>query len=202
MATNQASVARAAPQQPRATPRPQAHDATPLSTVVWLSSRAAPPTVRADDLPLEVVRAWSRLDAALTAYQNDVRREVGLTALQLYLLQLIGDRSVTLRTLRGQLSVHKATLGQAVKELVKLGLCRVVRSPDDARVRVVTTTPRARALVRSVPLAGPLLLFGREQSPATLRRLRRALETALELFGLQPWAPSAVRPRTPTRSAK
>ena len=154
----------------------------------WLPTRRSSSRPPQTTLPLDVVRAWSRLDAALTAYQNDVRRHVGLTALQLYLLQLLGDGSMSLRSLRGQLSVHKATLGQSVKELVRVGLCRVAPSPVDARVRIVTATPRGRALVRSVPLAGPLHLLGSAHAPGTMRKLRRALEDALELFGLVPWA--------------
>lgn len=136
----------------------------------------------------DVLRAWARLDAAMTAYQNEVRRDLGITALQLSILQLLRGKPVPLRDLRATLSVHKATLGQAVKELATQGLCRVTRSPDDARVRIVAGTSRGKAMVRTVPLAGPLVLLRGTRPPERVRRLRRALEDAVDLFGLDPWA--------------
>jgi DNA-binding MarR family transcriptional regulator len=163
------------------------HEASVLATF-GAELVPAPTPRRAAPSTTDVLRAWARLDAAMTAYQNEVRRDLGLTALQLSILQLLRGKPVLLRELRATLSVHKATLGQAVKELASGGLCRVVRSPEDARVRIVSGTARGKALVRTVPLAGPLLLLRGTRPPERVRRLRRALEDAVDLFGLDPWA--------------
>jgi DNA-binding MarR family transcriptional regulator len=165
----------------------QAHDAAVLASLGAELIPASGPR-RAAPSTTDVLRAWARLDAAMTAYQNEVRRDLGLTGLQLSVLQLLRGKPVPLRELRATLSVHKATLGQAVKELAAGGLCRVTRSPEDARVRIVSGTPRGKALVRTVPLAGPLALLRSTRPPERVRRLRRALEDAVDLFGLDPWA--------------
>ena len=140
------------------------------------------------------IRAWARLDGALATYRNEVRKEVGLTPLQLSILQLAYERPVvTLRDLRRLLAAHPATLGQAVAGLTELRLCRVARSPADRRVRMVALTRRGRAVISRVPFAGPLCLGRRVTSPAKLRSLRRALDDAIELFGLVPWADRVPR---------
>ena len=140
------------------------------------------------------IRAWARLDGALATYRNEVRKEVGLTPLQLSILQLAHERPVvTLRDLRRLLAAHPATLGQAVAGLTELRLCRVARSPADRRVRMVALTRRGRAVIGRVPFAGPLCLGRRVTSAAKLRSLRRALDDAIELFGLVPWADRVPR---------
>jgi DNA-binding MarR family transcriptional regulator len=134
------------------------------------------------------IRAWARLDGALATYRNEVRKQLGLTPLQLSILQLAHDRPVVpLRELRNILASHPATLGQAVAGLGDLGLCRVERSPADRRVRLVALTRRGRSLLERVPFAGPLRLSRQIAPPGRLRTLRRALDDAVELFGLAPW---------------
>jgi DNA-binding MarR family transcriptional regulator len=149
------------------------------------------------------IRAWTRLDGALASYRNAVRRDTGLTPLQLAILQLAYEAGmVPLRDLRRILAAHPATLGQAVAALSELGMCSVARSPADRRVRLVALTRRGRAALDRVPFAGPLRLGRQAVTTHKLKNLRRALDDAVELFGLVPWATPAARSRSGPASEK
>lgn len=139
---------------------------------------------------LSVLVAWVRLERATEAFNLMLKKEFGLTGLQLSILHILGERpALPLAALRKTLVMHAATLGQAVDALRLMGLCEVGRNPADRRARVVSLTPAGEALLARLPLAGPVRLRQVATDPQRLERLAAALEDALELFGLEPWAP-------------
>lgn len=134
--------------------------------------------------------AWLRLERAMEAYRAELRRAFGITGLQLDLLQVCAERpQLPLAALRKTLLIHAATLGQAIDALRRLGLVSVRTDPRDRRARLVGLTEKGAALLAAAPLAGPVRLRQRDHDPARLDRLREALDDAIELFGLTPWAP-------------
>jgi DNA-binding MarR family transcriptional regulator len=139
---------------------------------------------------LSAIVAWVRLERAFEAFNLELRRRFGLTGLQLAILRILAERpSLPLAALRKALVMHPATLGQAVEELRGKGLCTVARDPADRRARVVALTAEGEALLREAPLAGPVRLRQVAAEPARLDALARALEDAVDLFGLASWSP-------------
>lgn len=139
---------------------------------------------------LSLILAWDRLETASAALSAHLRRELGITALQHALLRLLSERpSLPLATLRKSLLMHPATLGQAVDALRRRGLCTVARDPEDRRARIVAISPAGQAVIARAPLAGTVRLRQVRVSPQRLARLTSAFEDAIELFGLDAWAP-------------
>ena len=139
---------------------------------------------------LSAIVAWVRLDRAIENFNLMLRKEFGLTGLQLAILRILAERpALPLAALRKTLVMHPATLGQAVDELKAKGLCLVQRDARDRRARLVALTPEGEALLARAPLAGPVRLRQVNAPPARLDRLAAALEDAVDLFGLKPWAP-------------
>jgi len=139
---------------------------------------------------LSAIVAWVRLDRAVENFNLMLRKEFGLTGLQLAILRILAERpALPLAALRKALVMHPATLGQAVDELKAKGLCLVERDVRDRRARLVALTPEGEALLARAPLAGPVRLRQVNAAPARLDKLAAALEDAVDLFGLTPWAP-------------
>lgn len=143
---------------------------------------------------LSAIVAWVRLERAMEAYALELRRRHGVTPLQLVVLTIVAERpQLPLAALRKSLVRHAATLGQAIDALRVKGLCQVQRDPQDRRARVVAITPEGLAVLKDAPLAGPDRLRQVDHEVARLDRLTAALDDALELFGLGPWAPKPKR---------
>jgi len=139
---------------------------------------------------LSAIVAWVRLDRAIENFNLMLRKEFGLTGLQLAILRILAERpALPLAALRKTLVMHPATLGQAVDELKAKGFCRVERDARDRRARLVALTPEGEALLARAPVAGPVRLRQVTAPPARLDRLAAALEDAVDLFGLTPWLP-------------
>ncbi len=142
---------------------------------------------------LSAIVAWVRLDQALQALNLALRREFGITGLQLAVLRLLCERpALPLAALRKTLVMHPATLGQSIDALRTLALVEVRRDSRDRRARLVAITAAGRALVARAPLAGPIRLREVAAEPARLDRLKLAFEDAIELFGLAEPAPSTA----------
>jgi DNA-binding MarR family transcriptional regulator len=134
---------------------------------------------------LSAIVAWVRLDAALQSFNATLRKDFGITGLQLAVLRILGERpALPLAALRKSLVMHPATLGQSIDELRTLGLCTVERDPRDKRARLVAITDKGRELMARAPVAGPVRLRETENDPARLDRLKHAFDDAVELFGL------------------
>lgn len=134
---------------------------------------------------LSAIVAWVRLDAAIQAFNQRLRRDFGITGLQLAVLRILGERpALPLAALRKSLVMHPATLGQSIDELREMGLCTVERDARDKRARIVALTDKGRELMARAPVAGPVRLRAMDHDPGRLDRLKAAFEDAIELFGL------------------
>src|SRR5262245_38986413 len=134
---------------------------------------------------LSAIVAWVRLDSAIQSFNQTLRKEFGITGLQLAVLRILGERpQLPLAALRKSLVMHPATLGQSIDELRVMGLCTVTRDARDKRARIVAMTDKGRELMARAPLAGPVRLREIETDPARLDALRNAFTDAVELFGL------------------
>lgn len=142
---------------------------------------------------LSAIVAWVRLDQAIQAFNQSLRKEFGITGLQLSVLHILGERpSLPLAALRKALVMHPATLGQSIDELRVLELVTVTRDSRDKRARTVALTDKGRDLVTRVPLAGPNRLREIDTDPARLDALKLAFDDAVELFGLGQPVPQTV----------
>lgn len=134
---------------------------------------------------LSAIVAWVRLDGAIQNFNQTLRKDFGITGLQLAVLRILGERpSLPLAALRKSLVMHPATLGQSIDELRTMGLCTVTRDSRDKRARVVAITDEGRALVARAPVAGPVRLRAMDHDVQKLERLKLAFDDAVELFGL------------------
>lgn len=139
---------------------------------------------------LSVTVAWLRLERAHAAYARELRARFGISPLQLSILALLAERPrLPLAALRLALDMHAATLGQAVDGLRRKGLCLVRTDPQDKRARIVTLTDAGRDVLASAPKAGPVRLRGTRVTVARLEQLSAALGDAIDLFGLESYAP-------------
>ncbi|MCP8882925.1 MarR family transcriptional regulator [Devosia sp. XJ19-1] len=137
---------------------------------------------------LTAMVAWMRLDTALKAFEASLKRDHKITALQLAVLHIVSERPhIPLAALRKALIAHPATLGQAIDDLRRKGLCQVRSNPEDRRARNVAITESGSELVAAVPLTGPMRLRDVEGEAERLVRLAPALGDAVELFGLAQW---------------
>lgn len=143
-----------------------------------------------DEDAVRAIRSWLRLERAFAAFNRELRATVGLTGAQLAMLRIVAEVGpTTLAGLRGRLRLHPATLGQLMDRLREKSLVRLSVDRDDARRRVVELTAEGERALREAPLAGPVRLRSIETDPARLATLADALDDAIELFGLQRWAP-------------
>lgn len=143
-----------------------------------------------DEDAVRAIRSWLRLERAFAAFNRELRATVGLTGAQLAMLRIVAEVGpTTLAGLRGRLRLHPATLGQLMDRLREKSLVRLSVDRDDARRRVVELTAEGERALREAPLAGPVRLRSIETDSARLATLADALDDAIELFGLQRWAP-------------
>lgn len=145
---------------------------------------------------LSAIVAWVRLDAAIQNFNQALRKDFGITGLQLGVLRILGERpSLPLAALRKSLVMHPATLGQSIDELRTMGLCTVTRDPRDKRARLVAITDKGREVMALAPVAGPVRLRETENDPARLDALKAAFEDAVGLFGLTDYVPGKTEGR-------
>jgi DNA-binding MarR family transcriptional regulator len=145
---------------------------------------------------LSAIVAWVRLDQAIQNFNQDLRKDFGITGLQLAVLRVLGERpALPLAALRKTLVMHPATLGQSIDELRAMGLCTVDRDSRDKRARVVAITDKGTELMARAPLAGPVRLREFDHDPARLDRLKVAFEDAIDLFGLGDHLPKKTEGR-------
>jgi MarR family transcriptional regulator, organic hydroperoxide resistance regulator len=140
--------------------------------------RLAPaPTPRAD--VTAIVGGLRRVVRALELYSQEVRRDFGLTAPQLWALKTLHHRgAMTVNQLAEALHVHQSSASLLVNRLERRGLVRRSRSPEDRRFVRIEPTERAMALMAEAPepAQGRLLHGLREMPSARIRSIRRALD--------------------------
>ena len=139
---------------------------------------------------LSAIVGWVRLERAFENLNAELKRRYGITGLQLAVLRILAERpQLPLAALRKALVMHPATLGQAIDKLRVMDLVSVRRAAEDKRARLVALTPAGAALIEGAPLAGAVRLRDVTVAPERLDRLSAALEDAIDLFGLERWAP-------------
>ena len=145
---------------------------------------------------LSAIVAWVRLDAAIQSFNNALRRDFGITGLQLAVLRILGERpALPLAALRKSLVMHPATLGQSIDELRVMELATVTRDARDKRARIVAITDKGRELMARAPLAGPVRLREIDADPSRLDALKAAFDDSVELFGLTDYLPKKTEGR-------
>ena len=145
---------------------------------------------------LSAIVAWVRLEQAIQNFNLALRRDFGITGLQLAVLRILGERpSLPLAALRKTLVMHPATLGQSIDELRIKGLVTVERDARDKRARVIAITEAGRELMTRTPVAGPVRLREAEHDPARLDRLKSAFEEAIDMFALAEHLPGKASGR-------
>jgi DNA-binding MarR family transcriptional regulator len=145
---------------------------------------------------LSAIVAWVRLDSAIQSFNQALRKDFGITGLQLAVLRILGERpSLPLAALRKSLVMHPATLGQSIDELRTMGLCTVERDGRDKRARVVAITDKGKELMSRAPMAGPVRLRAVDHEVAKLDRLKAAFEDSVEMFGLADYLPKKTEGR-------
>lgn len=145
---------------------------------------------------LSAIVAWVRLDAAIQGYNQALRRDFGITGLQLAVLRILGERpALPLAALRKSLVMHPATLGQSINDLRVMELATVTRDVRDGRARIVAITDKGRDLMARAPLAGPVRLREINADPSRLDALKTAFDDAIELFNLTDYLPKKMEGR-------
>lgn len=143
---------------------------------------------------IAAVRSWYRFERAFAAAGRQLRSTTGLTGEQLAMCRIVAEREAwAMSELRARLSMHPATLGQALARLAEKGFVRVERDGEDGRRRKVAVTAAGAELLDASPLIGPVRLRSVDAAPEDLETLRRGFALAVELFGLEPWAGGSVR---------
>jgi len=148
-----------------------------------------------NELAIATIRSWLKLDTALQMYAKHLKREFGVTGLQLALLRIVAERSPqTLYALRKRLVLHPATIGQSLESLAVAGYCTVSPDAKDRRARIVAITDEGRALIAKTPFAGPVRLRTIAVDPEKLKALKNAFDEAVGLFGVEAWVPAEYGP--------
>ena len=139
------------------------------------------------DLIDETIAEYRRFERARARFDTEARREYGITGSHLSLLRLIDKKSpIPILQLRKELGWQPATIGQAVKRLVRDELISIDDDPEDLRRRLCSITEEGRRFLLHVPLTGPARLRTYEFSEEELTTMKRGFETALKAFGYVP----------------
>ena len=138
---------------------------------------------------LAAIRAWYRLDRAFAGVDRWIRRTYAVTGEQLAIARIVAERETwSLTELRERLTMHPATLGQALARLQARGFVDTWPDETDGRRRIVALTRTGRDLVAAIPLVGPVRLRTTGGDPDELDALAHAFDQAVDMFGLRPWA--------------
>lgn len=138
---------------------------------------------------IRAIRAWLRLEVAFDGFNAYLKARHGVTGAQLAMLRIVAEQEpVTLLSLRSQMAMHPATIGQLIDRIVERGFLIRKRSREDARRRELAVSAAGRRLLSAAPVAGPVRLRSAPVERTRLRRLTRAFEDAVVLFGLEEWA--------------
>lgn len=126
-----------------------------------------------------VVQGLRRVVRALESFSQEIYRNYGLTAPQLWALKTLRrEGPVPIGRLAAALAVHQSSLSLLVDRLAGRGLVRRRRSSQDRRVVELTLTPRGRTLADEAPepAQGRLLYALTQVSPARVKEIRLAVD--------------------------
>ena len=101
------------------------------------------------------------LVSALSHSARSVERSTGVTNAQLFLLQQLASAdSLSVNDLAARARTQQSTVSIVVARLVRAGLAAKKKSPDDARIAVVTITAKGRRLLKHAPAPPTNALLG------------------------------------------
>ena len=126
-----------------------------------------------------IVVGLRRVVRALELFSQEVRRNFGLTAPQLWALKTLARHGPqTTGDLARVLLVHQSSTSLLIQRLERRGAVRRVRQRDDRRFVRVELTERGAALAAAAPEAAQgRLLHGLESMPAKrVLEIRRAID--------------------------
>ena len=136
--------------------------------------------VSKNELIDETIAEYRRFERARARFDTEARREYGITGSHLSLLRLIDKKSpIPILQLRKELGWQPATIGQAVKRLVRDELISIDDDPEDLRRRLCSITEEGQHF---------LLLRTYEHSEEELKAMKRGFEIAMKAFGYEPWS--------------
>ncbi len=126
-----------------------------------------------------IVQGLRRIVRALHAFSQDVHRQFGLTAPQLWALKTLQRAGrLSMGELADALAVHQSSLSILIDRLEKRGLVQRVRARGDGRVVLIALTRRGSALssMAPQPAQGRLLHALRAMSRAEVSDIRAAVD--------------------------
>jgi DNA-binding MarR family transcriptional regulator len=129
-----------------------------------------------------IVQGLRRIVKALHSFSQDVYRQYGLTAPQLWALKTLQrEGRLSAGRLAEALAVHQSSLSILIDRLEKRGLVHRVRAARDGRFVLIALTKRGAALsaMAPEPAQGRLLHGLQAMSRAEVGQLRRAVERLL-----------------------
>lgn len=126
-----------------------------------------------------IVQGLRRIVKALHSYSQDVYRQYGLTAPQLWALKTLQrEGRLSAGQLARALAVHQSSSSILIDRLEKRGLVHRVRARGDGRFVLIELTKRGLALsaMAPEPAQGRLLHGLQAMSRAEVSQIRRAVE--------------------------
>src|SRR5262245_14590479 len=169
------------------------------NTISTRATAAADPTTQA------VLDAIRRIVRALRESSHEARREVGLSAAQLFVLQrLAGAPRLSLNELAERTLTHQSTVSVVVSRLVREGLVDRARGSDDGRRVELTLTAAGRAVLGRAPAAAQdrLITALASVGPTARRRLAADLGRLIEAMALPAHPPPMFFERAPKGARK
>lgn len=160
------------------------------------------PDVRPEGVQ-RALRGVRQLVETLQSSARAVERRTGITNAQLFLLRAIDEQAgLSLGELAAVARTQQSTASLVVLRLVRSGLVRRQRSPEDARRVVLTLTARGRRKLTDapVPATARLLQALEAMAPAERRALVRGLRALQAELGEPGREPGMLFERTGGRA--
>ncbi len=148
------------------------------------AARVARPDRNPEDGTL-IVQGLRRVVKALHAFSQDVYRQYGLTAPQLWALKTLQrEGRLSAGQLAQSLAVHQSSVSILLDRLEKRGLVHRLRSRGDGRFVLIELTKRGLALsaMAPEPAQGRLLHGLQAMSRAEVSQIRQAVERLVEVM--------------------
>lgn len=143
----------------------------------------------------EALRVIRHLVTSLQASARAVERRTGITNAQLFLLRALREHDgLSIGELAEAARTQQSTASIVVQRLVRNGLLRRQRSPDDGRRVLLSLTARAREKLRTAPVppTARLLEALHSLSAEELRALTRGLAALERHFGVAKQEPGML----------
>jgi len=150
------------------------------------------------ELMVRLMRSFHRHSAGDTL---SLMNEHGLTMGQMVALFILGNTGQhSMGALAQKVHLSPAAATYMIGQLVEAGLVSRFDVPQDRRSKHIEITPKGRALIQKLELERRRELAGslNQLKPQTLRKLRQALQAALEDFP-QDYTPEPARSQTKTK---